>query len=53
LVAAPGHRVGANGLQVGDARVAATAIEHQLPVLTASVKHFGAVQGPAHEPFMR
>jgi predicted nucleic acid-binding protein len=24
---------------------AATAIEHQLPVLTANVKHFGAVQG--------
>ena len=34
-----------HGLQMGDALIAATAIEHQLPVPTANVKHFGAVQG--------
>ncbi len=34
-----------HGLQMGDALIAATAIEHQLPVLTANVKHFGAVDG--------
>jgi predicted nucleic acid-binding protein len=34
-----------HGLQMGDALIAATALEHQLPVLTANVKHFGAVQG--------
>jgi predicted nucleic acid-binding protein len=28
---------------MGDALIAATAIEHQLPVLTANVKHFSAV----------
>ena len=40
-----------HGLQMGDALIAATAIEHQLPVLTANVKHFGAVQGLAVEVF--
>jgi predicted nucleic acid-binding protein len=40
-----------HGLQMGDALIAATAIEHQLPVLTANVKHFGAVQGLVVEPF--
>jgi len=34
-----------NGLQMGDALIAATALEHQLPVLTANVKHFSAVEG--------
>jgi len=38
-----------HGLQIGDALIAATAIEHQLPVLTANVKHFGAVAGLAVE----
>jgi predicted nucleic acid-binding protein len=33
-----------HGLQMGDALIAATALEHQLPVLTANVKHFGAIQ---------
>ena len=33
-----------HGLQMNDALIAATAIEHQLPVLTANVKHFSAVK---------
>ena len=41
-----------HGLQMGDALIAATAIEHQLPVLTANVKHFGAVQGLGVEVFV-
>jgi predicted nucleic acid-binding protein len=41
-----------HGLQMGDALIAATAIEHQLPVLTANVKHFGAVSGLAIEAFV-
>jgi hypothetical protein len=36
---------------MGDALIAATAIEHQLPVLTANVRHFGAVQGLIVEAF--
>ena len=33
-----------HGLQVGDALIAATAIEHGLPVLTANTKHFGQIE---------
>ena len=33
-----------HGLQMGDALIAATALEHQLPVLTGNVKHFAAVE---------
>jgi predicted nucleic acid-binding protein len=40
-----------HGLQMGDAFIAATAIEHQLAVLTANVKHFGAVEGLEIESF--
>lgn len=40
-----------HGLQMGDALIAATALEHGLPVLTANVKHFGAVQGLKVEAF--
>jgi predicted nucleic acid-binding protein len=40
------------GLQMGDALIAATAIEHQLPMLTANVKHFGAVAGLTVEAFV-
>ena len=40
-----------HGLQMGDALIAATALEHGLPVLTANVKHFGAVQGLKVEVF--
>jgi hypothetical protein len=31
--------------------IAATAIEHRMPVLTANLKHFGSVQGLAVEAF--
>jgi predicted nucleic acid-binding protein len=41
-----------HGLQMGDALIAATAIEHQLPVLTANVKHFGAVAELKVEAFV-
>ena len=40
-----------HGLQMGDALIAATALNHGLPVLTANVKHFGAVQGLKVEAF--
>ncbi len=40
-----------HGLQMGDALIAATALEHGLPVLTANVKHFGAVANLAIEVF--
>jgi predicted nucleic acid-binding protein len=35
-----------------DALIAATALEHQMPVLTANVKHFCAVQGLTVEAFL-
>jgi len=41
-----------HGLQMGDALIAATAIEHQLPVLTANVKDFGAVAELKVEAFV-
>ena len=41
-----------HGLQMGDALIAATAIEHQLPMLTANVKYFGAVAGLTVEAFV-
>lgn len=40
-----------HGLQMGDALIAATAIEHGLAVLTANVKHFAAVPRLAVEAF--
>jgi predicted nucleic acid-binding protein len=40
-----------HGLQMGDALIAATAIEHQLPVLTANVKHFSAIASLTVEAF--
>ena len=33
-----------HGMQMGDALIAATALEHELTVLTGNVKHFSAVQ---------
>lgn len=41
-----------HGLQMGDALIAATALDHGLPVLTGNVKHFGAVQGLTIEAFV-
>ncbi|MBC7513494.1 MAG: type II toxin-antitoxin system VapC family toxin [Herminiimonas sp.] len=41
------HRV-----QLGDALIAATALEHALTVLTANTKHFSAVDGLQIEAFM-
>lgn len=40
-----------HGLQLGDALIAATAIDHGLTVLTGNVKHFAPVQGLKLEPF--
>jgi predicted nucleic acid-binding protein len=40
-----------NGVQMGDALIAATALEHGLPVLTANIKHSGAVDGLQIEAF--
>lgn len=46
-----------HSLQLGDALIAATALEHQLPVFTANAKHFSAIESldverfePALEP---
>ncbi len=40
-----------HGMQMGDALIAATALEHGLTMLTANVKHFGAVEGLQVEAF--
>ncbi len=32
-----------HGIQMGDTLIAAAALDHRLPVLTANLKHFGAV----------
>ena len=41
-----------HSLQLGDALIAATAIEHDLTVLTANTKHFSAVETLPVECFM-
>lgn len=41
-----------HGLQMGDALIAATALEHGLPVLTGNVKHFSAIPGLLIEGFV-
>lgn len=41
-----------HGLQMGDALIAASAVEHQLGVLTANVKHFSVIAGLAVEAFV-
>ena len=41
-----------HNLQLGDALIAATALEYDLSVLTANVKHFGAVDGLRVEIFV-
>ena len=40
-----------HGLQTGDALIAATALEHQLPLLTGNLKRFAAVAQLRIEPF--
>ena len=40
-----------HGMQMGDALIAATALEHGLPVLTGNVKYFAAVPGLLVESF--
>ncbi len=40
------------GVQLGDALIAATALEHGLTVLSANIKHFGAVDGLQVEAFV-
>jgi len=40
-----------HGLQAGDALIAATAVEHNLPLLTANTKHFAAIEGIRIERF--
>jgi hypothetical protein len=41
-----------HGMQMGDALIAATALEHGLPVLTGNVKHFTAIPGLIIEGFV-
>ena len=40
-----------HGLGLGDALIAATALEHGLPLLTANFKHFSPVEGLTVERF--
>ena len=44
------HALG-DGLQLGDALIAATALEYGIPLLTANVKHFGPIDGLTLEQF--
>ena len=41
-----------HGMQLADALIAATALEHSLSILTANTKHFSAVKGLAIEVFL-
>jgi predicted nucleic acid-binding protein len=41
-----------HGLQLGDALIAATALENRLPILTGNVKHFAPIDGLLVEPFL-
>ena len=41
-----------HGLQLGDALIGATALEHKLPLLTANTKHFAAIDGLIVEAFV-
>lgn len=39
-------------MRLPDALIAATALEHRLPIITANLKHFGAVSGLTVEVFV-
>jgi predicted nucleic acid-binding protein len=41
-----------HGLQMGDALIAATALELNVPILTANVKHFGVIPMLSIETFL-
>ena len=41
-----------HALQLGDALIAATALEHKLPLLTANTKHFAPIDGLNVETFV-
>ena len=41
----------ADGLQLGDALIAATALEYGLPLLTSNIKHFSPIEGLSVERF--
>ena len=41
-----------HGMRLADALIGATAIEHGLTLLTANVKHFGAVEGLSIDAFV-
>lgn len=40
-----------NGLQLADALIAATALEHKFTLLTANIKHFGSIENVQIERF--
>lgn len=41
-----------HSMQLGDALIAATALEHGLTVLTANTKHFSPISEPSIEVFV-
>jgi predicted nucleic acid-binding protein len=41
-----------HGLKLGDALIAATALEHNLPLLTSNTKHFTPIDGLSVETFV-
>jgi predicted nucleic acid-binding protein len=41
-----------HGLQMGDALIAATALDHRLPLFTGNVKHFAAIEHLLIEGFV-